>query len=77
VALGQHHRGVEADDREASRDVEDRPDDLFAHLGLEEVELRRVVPGEARPVVAVVDVLLCATPRSKRLKTTAASLSFQ
>ena len=56
VLLGEHHRGVEADHREAARDVEDRLDDLLPDRGLGEVELGRVVPGEARAVVAVVDV---------------------
>src|SRR3954451_11553635 len=60
VPLRQHHRGVEPDDREPLRDGDDGPDDLFADLRLEEVELRRVVPREARPVVAVVDEPLCA-----------------
>ena len=34
VLLGQHHRGVEADDREPPRDVEDRLDHLLADRGL-------------------------------------------
>ena len=56
VAARQDHGGVEADDREAARHLEDLADDGLAHLGLEIVELGRVVPGEARAVVAVVDV---------------------
>jgi hypothetical protein len=56
VLLGEDHRGVEADDREVPRDVEDRPDDLLADARVEEVELRGVVPREARAVVAVIDV---------------------
>ena len=60
VLLGEDHRGIEADDREAPRDVEDDPDDLLADGRIEEVELRRVVPREARPVVAVIDVALVA-----------------
>ncbi len=56
VALGEDHRRVEPDDREPSRDRQDRPDDLLADLRLEEVQLRGVVPREARPVVAVIDV---------------------
>jgi hypothetical protein len=55
VALGEDHRGVEADDREAPGDVEDGADDLLADSRVEEVELRRVVPREAGAVVAVVD----------------------
>ena len=60
VALGEDHRGVEADDRELPGDVEDRLDHRFADVGAEVVELGRVVPGEARPVVAVIDVALRA-----------------
>ena len=56
VALGQRHGGVEADDREETRDVEDGLDDLFADSGVEVVELRGVVPGETGTVVAVVDI---------------------
>ena len=55
VLLGEDHRRVEADDREVPGHVEDRPDDLFANRGVDEVELRGVVPREARAVVAVVD----------------------
>ena len=56
VTAREDHRGVEADDREAARDLEDLADDGLAHIRLEVVELGRVVPGEARAVVAVVDV---------------------
>ena len=56
VAPREHHGGVEADDREAPGDVEDLPDDRLADVGLQVVELRGVVPGEARAVVAVIDV---------------------
>ena len=56
VLLGEDHGRVEADDREAPGDGEDRLDDLFADGGVEEVQLRGVVPGKARPVVAVIDV---------------------
>ena len=62
VLLREHHRGVEADDRELPGDVEDRLDDGLPNLGLEVVELGGVVPGKARPVVAVVDVALVAGP---------------
>ena len=47
VLLGEDHRGIEADDREAPGDVEDRPDDDLANIGPEEVELGRVVPRES------------------------------
>ena len=56
VAFGQHHRGVEADDGEEPRDVQNGLNDLLAHLGLGVVELRSVVPGKGGAVVAVVDV---------------------
>jgi hypothetical protein len=60
VPLCEHHRRIEADHREAAGDVEDRPDDLLADPRLQEVELRCVVPGEARAVIAVVDEPLLA-----------------
>jgi hypothetical protein len=56
VFLGQDHRGIETDDRETSGDVEDRPDHLLSDRWVEEVELCRVVPGKARPIVPVIDV---------------------
>ncbi len=56
VALGEHHGGVEADDGEEARDVQDGLDDVLADVGLGVVELRGVVPGEGGAVVAVVDV---------------------
>ena len=56
VAFGQHHGGVEADDGEESRNVQDGLNHLLAHLGLGVVELRGVVPGKRGAVVAVVDV---------------------
>ena len=62
VLLGERHRRVEADDRELPRHVEDGLDDRLAHLGLEVVELRRVVPGHRGAVVAVVDEALLAAP---------------
>ncbi len=68
VLLGQDHRGVEADDREAPGDLEDRPDDLLADRRIEEVELGRVVPREARAVVAVVDVADVAAPAVEALE---------
>ena len=40
--------------------AQDRLDDRLADLGLQVVELRRVVPGHARPVVAVVDEAVLA-----------------
>ena len=59
---GQDHRRVEPDDGEAARDGQDRLDDLLADFGLDEVELGGVVPGEARSVVAVIDVTGHAGP---------------
>ena len=56
MSLGEDHRSVEADDREAPGDLEDLADDRLAHVGTEIVELRGVVPREARAVVAVIDV---------------------
>src|SRR4051794_6520023 len=68
VLLGEHHGGVEPDDREAPRDLDDRPDDLLADGWVEEVELCRVVPREARAVVAVVDVAVVAARAVRSLE---------
>jgi hypothetical protein len=68
VLLGQDHRGIEADDREPSGDVQDRPDDLFADDRIEEVELGGVVPGKARTVVPVVDITHVAGPALEPLE---------
>ena len=56
MALREDHRRIEADDREAPCDLEDLPDDGLADVRAEVVELSGVVPGEARAVVAVIDV---------------------
>ena len=56
VFFREHHRGVEPDDREIRGDVEDFLDDLLARLGIEKVDLGRVVPRHAGSVVPVVDV---------------------
>ena len=56
VALGQGHGGVKANDGKEARYVQDGLDDLLADGGVEVVELRGVVPGEAGAVVAVIDV---------------------
>ena len=53
---GEHHGGVEADDGEEPRDLQDGLNHLLADIGLGVVELGGVVPGEAGAVVAVVDV---------------------
>jgi hypothetical protein len=68
VLLGEHHGRVEADDRRAPGDVDDRADDLLAHLGLEEVELGGVVPRKRRAIVAVVDVARVAGPAVEALE---------
>ena len=57
VAAGEGHGGVEANDGEEARDVQDGLDDLFADGGAEVVQLCGVVPGEAGAVVAVIDVV--------------------
>ena len=62
VLAGEDHGGIEADDREPARDIDDGPDDRLADVGPQVVELRGVVPGEAGAVVAVVDVARLATP---------------
>ena len=68
VALGKDHRGVESDHRETAGDLEDRLDDRLADVGLEVVQLSRVVPGKARAVVAVVDVADVARRRVAALE---------
>ena len=56
VALGQSHGGVEANHRKQPRHVQNGLDHLLAHRRIQVVELRRVVPGKAGAVVAVIDV---------------------
>ena len=68
MLLGEDHRGIEADHREAPGDVQDDLDDVLADLRVEEVQLRRVIPREARAVVAVVDVALVAGPAVEALE---------
>ena len=52
----KRHGGVETNDGGLARDVKDRPDDLFAHLGLQIIELRGVIPGKGCAVVSVINV---------------------
>ena len=56
VPLGQRHRRVKADHGKEARHVQNRLDHLLADGWIQVVELRRVVPGKAGAVVAVVDV---------------------
>ncbi len=60
MALGQHHGGVKTDDGEHARYVQDGLHHLLAHVGLRVVQLRGVVPGKGRAVVAVIDVTCLA-----------------
>ena len=62
MLLGQRHGGVEANDREAARDLQDALDHGLAHLGIQVVQLCRVVPGIAGAVVAVINVARVAGP---------------
>jgi hypothetical protein len=62
VVLGQGHRGVEANDRESPRDMQDRLNDGLAHFGFQIIQLRRVVPRITGAVVAVVDVTRLSGP---------------
>jgi hypothetical protein len=62
VLLGQRHRGVEADHRRETRDVEDLLDDGFAHFGIQVVQLRGVIPRIAGAIVAVIDKARVAAP---------------
>ena len=56
VPLGQRHRRVKADHRKEARHVQDGLDHLLADGWIQVVELRRVVPGKAGAVVAVINV---------------------
>jgi hypothetical protein len=60
MPLGQGHRGIEANHRKQPRHVENGLNHLLAHRRIQVVELRRVVPGKAGAVVAVVDVACLA-----------------
>ena len=62
VPLREDHRRVESDDRELPGDVQDRLDDRLASVCPQVVELGRVVPREARPVVAVVGETVLVGP---------------
>ena len=62
VLLGQRHRRVKADDGRTPRHAQDRLDHSLAHVRIEVVELRRVIPGHARAIVAVIDVARVASP---------------
>ncbi len=62
VSLGKGHGRIEAYDGEPLRNGDGLADHGLANLVLEKVELRRVVPGHARPVVPVVDVAVLAGP---------------
>ena len=62
MALGQRHRGVETNDGKQPRHMQNGLDHLFADGGVQVVELRRVIPGKAGAVVAVIDVARLAGP---------------
>ncbi len=55
--LARHyHRGVESDDGEVARHVEDPLLDRLSGVFPQEIDLGGIAPGKSRPVVAVVDV---------------------
>src|SRR5690348_5180398 len=62
MPFGQRHGSVEANDREEARYVKDGLDYLLSNRGIQVVELRGVVPGEAGAVVAVIDVARLSGP---------------
>ena len=61
VAFGQGHGGIKANDGKKARHVQNGLDHLLTHRRIQVVELRRVVPGKAGAVVAVIDVASLAT----------------
>ena len=50
------HGRVKADDGETAGDVQNRLDDRFTYLRIQVVQLRRVIPGHAGAIVAMVNV---------------------
>ena len=61
VALGQRHGGIEANHGKEPRHVQNGLDHLLAHRRIQVIKLRRVVPGKAGAIVAVIDVPSLAT----------------
>ena len=54
MALRQRHRGVEANDGKQARHMQNGLDHLLPHICLRVVQLRRIVPGKGRSIVAVI-----------------------
>ena len=55
-----HLPSIEANNREAPRDVKDDLNYTLANLGVGIVELRSVVPCERRSVISVIQIPSCA-----------------
>src|SRR4051794_14666075 len=56
MLLRERHRGVETDDRKHPCYVDDRLNDCFTNFRIEVIQLRSIVPGKGRSIVAVIDV---------------------
>src|ERR1700682_1159685 len=56
MAFGQHHRGVEADDRKLPRNMQNGLDDVLSALMFGVVELRGLRPREGCSIVPVIHV---------------------
>ena len=54
--LIESHRGIEADDGEFSRHMEDILDNRFADIAFQKIELGGIVPGGMCTVVAMVEI---------------------
>ena len=54
--LGQGHCRVEANDRKLARHVKNSLNYGFANSRDQKIQLRRIVPGHVRAVIAVIDV---------------------
>ena len=56
MAFGQGHGGIKADDFKLSRHIKDYLDNLLPQLGIEIIELGRVIPGHGGAIIAMIDV---------------------
>ena len=56
MPLCQRHRRIKSNHRKQPRHVQNRLDHLLAHCSAQIIQLRRVVPRKACPVVAVIDI---------------------
>ena len=68
MLLCQCHGGIEADDREIARHMQDGLNDRFAYFRFRVIELGRVVPREGGAVVAVIHIAHIARMTVKALE---------